>query len=185
MSGVITAGVPFHHLDVIATGGDVEVIAYWNTGEEFIAIKRHDPAPVEGRVIAINAPLEDGQWSGDVDEIVTNAIQWLADNVRNPPWLEVSCSSSPPVPPITGTVTSAAATTASCTCPLVDSGDDWAMSLTFDGSVFDETDEAVLRGKVTIEHNVSDQERINIPVTGNLVEAQRVYLPLVVRNYTP
>ena len=68
-------------------------------------------------------------------------------------------------------------------CPLVDSGADWALSLTFDGSGFDDTaGGAALHGKVTIEHNVSDQERINIPVTADVVETQQVYLPVVLRS---
>jgi hypothetical protein len=177
MSGVAAAGA-LSHLDVLATGGDVEVLGTWDSGEEFVAIKRQDPAPIQGRVIAINAPLEDGQWTGDLDEIVTNAIQWLSDNARDLPWLEVSCSSIslPPEP--------YAASAVSYICPLVNSGDDWGLSLTFDGSPFDPGDVVeglTLRGKVTIEHNASEQERINVPVSADMVQPQRVYLPLVIK----
>jgi hypothetical protein len=183
MSDVSAAGA-LSHLDVLATSGDVEIVASWDSGEPFVAIKRQEPAPVAGRVIAINAPLEDGQWSGDVDEIVTNAIQWLSDNLRDLPWLEPSCSAVT-LPPEPFAVTAPASTSVDYVCPLVNSGDDWAMSLTFDGRQFqlgDTVDAVPLRGKVTIEHNVADQGRVNIPVSANLVQREWSYLPLVLNN---
>jgi hypothetical protein len=183
MSGVSSAGA-LSHLDVLTTSGDVEIVAAWDSGEPFVAVKRHEPAPVEGRVIGINAPLEDGQWTGDVDDVVTNAIQWLSDNARNLPWLEVSCSAiSLPPEPFHAPAAPFAVNAVDYVCPLIDSGDDWALSLTFDGSDFDDTaGGAVLHGKVTIEHNVSDQERVNIPVAADVVETRKVYLPVVLRS---
>lgn len=176
MSGVSSASA-LSHLDVFTTGGDVEVVAAWGSGEEFVAVKRQEPAPIAGRVVAVNAPLEDGQWSGDVDEIVTNAIQWLSDNMRDLPWLNVSCSaiSLPPEPFGANAVNDA--------CPLVISGSEWNLSLTLDGQPFasDTAGGAVLHGKVTIEHNASEQERINIPVSADLVRPEWVYLPVVIK----
>jgi hypothetical protein len=180
MSGVSSAGA-LSHLDVLTTGGDIEVVASWDTGEEFVAIKRFDPAPVAGRVIAINAPLEDGQWSGDVDEVVTNAIQWLSDNMRNLPWLDVVCGQSHLVPIPDEALMPAAVAAVTFTCPLVNSGGDWNLNLTFDGTGFDAAAAAVLRSKVTIEHNASEQARVNVPVTANLVAPQWLYLPLVLK----
>jgi hypothetical protein len=177
MSGVASASA-LSHLDVFTTSGDVEIVAMWSTGEEFVAIKRQEPSPVAGRVVAINAPLEDGEWISGVDEIVTNAIQWLSDNMRNLPWLELSCSSSPlPPEPFE-------AMAVDYVCPLINSGDDWALSLTFDGRQFNREDipvGMVLHGKVTIEHNVAEQGRVNIPVSADLVLTERVYLPLIIK----
>lgn len=181
MNGVSTAGA-LAHLDVNTTGSEVEIVATWDSGEAFVAIKQLDPAPLPGQVIAINAPLDDGQWTGDVDEIVTNAIQWLSDNSRNLPWLEASCSTTPPPIDPLGTRPGALSVAAvEYTCPLVDSGEDWTLRLIFDGSAFDQPPETTLRGKVTIEHNASEQERINIPVTAQLFEPNKVYLPLTIK----
>jgi hypothetical protein len=177
MNGVSSANA-LAHLDVFTTGGDVEVVAAWDSGEEFVAVRRQEPAPVAGRVVAVNAPLEDGQWGGDVDEVVTNAIQWLSDNMRDLPWLEVSCSaiSLPPEPFGANAVSDA--------CPLVLSGSGWNLSLTLDGQTFDPDTAggAVLHGKVTIEHNASEQGRVSIPVSADLVQPQQVYLPLVIND---
>jgi plastocyanin len=161
MSGVSSAGA-LSHLDVVSTSGDIDIIATWDSGEPFVAIKAHAPAPVPGQVIAINAPLEDGQWSGDVDTIVTNAIQWLSDNVRDLPWLDHQCSFTPPLPPEPGL------TAIDYTCPPIDSGEDLDMALFLDGSMLMAPVGTMLRGKVFIEHNVSEHGRVNIPVTGTL-----------------
>jgi hypothetical protein len=164
MSGV-TAANALSHLDVFTTPGDVEIVATWDSGEPFVAVKRHDPAPIPGRVIAVNAPLDDGQWGGDLDEIVTNGIQWLSDSIRDLPWLEPVCSFIPPPPePQVGI------DAIDYTCPPVDSGDDWSLTLFLDGSMLMAPPGTTLRGKLFIEHNVSDQGRVNIPVTGNLAE---------------
>jgi len=39
----------------------------------------------------------------------------------------------------------------------------------------------VLHGKVTIEHNASEQGRVNISVSADLVLTERVFLPLIVK----
>jgi hypothetical protein len=115
-----------------------------------------------------------------VDEVVTNAIQWLSDNMRDLPWLEVSCSaiSLPPEP--------FGASAVSDACPLVDPDDPdgWSLSLTLDGLPFgsDTPSGAMLHGKVTIEHNASEQGRVNIPVTADLLQPGQVYLPLVIND---
>ncbi len=165
MSGVSAAGA-LSHLDVVTTSGDVEIVATWDNGEPFVAIKRHDPAPVPGQVIAINAPLEDGQWTGDLDTVVTNAIQWLSDNVRNLPWLDHECSFSisPPEPIL------ASPAAIDYTCPPIDAGDDWNLTLFLDGSMLMAPLGTTLQGKVFIEHNDADRTRVNIPVTGTLQE---------------
>jgi hypothetical protein len=124
-----------------------------------------------GQVITL--PLYDDGQHGDAqlnDEIYAN----MYTSCGSPSTLlDPVCSFSPPPPLPDGPISPPTPNPLDAGCPLVNSGDDWTLTLNFDGSAYPPnpvhlTDRPVLRGKVTIEHNASDQGRVNIPVVAHL-----------------
>ncbi len=169
--------------------GNADVRAKWSDGNALLATKSFQPG-VGPQVIAINASFVNGQWGGNLQKLVANALGALDMTWRRPGWFRPICSVlSHPIDNHVGAVPPIVFD-GSASCPDVQGGVDWRVTLEMDSrftptSAFGGPNPPHYQGKLTIDTNAMGQPRVAIPLSMTVLPADATPTPTPTETAVP